>query len=192
MHPHINTWGSLLRLYGSKMTESYLNGNPTVLDNDAANKEVKSSVKPAESGPNMNTGDSQKAKPNKELLEKLKEEMRKIKRPPTVESGEKSADTLLSIPPLLLGNGEFTLSSCSYLMTSEMKRDVSALKENEEDIIMFAKDKPDLSPINEASKKRKLKKYSDEESNNDTDDSVDDDDDDDDSNSDKSDSFNSN
>ena len=24
MHPHIQTWGSMLRLYGSKMAESYL------------------------------------------------------------------------------------------------------------------------------------------------------------------------
>jgi len=189
MHPHINTWGSLLRLYGSKMTESYLNGNPVVLDNDStAHKKAKSSVKPPETGSNTNTGDSQNAKPNKELLEKLKEEMRKIKRPATVESGDKSGYTLLSIPPLLLGNGEFTLGSCSYLMTSDIKRDVSTLKENDEDKIMFAKDKCDSSPIQEASKKRKLKKYSDEESNDDTEDSSDDDDDD--SNSNKSDSFN--
>jgi hypothetical protein len=25
MHPHINTWGSMLRLYGTKMAETYLN-----------------------------------------------------------------------------------------------------------------------------------------------------------------------
>lgn len=24
MHPHIETWGSILRLYGSKMSESFL------------------------------------------------------------------------------------------------------------------------------------------------------------------------
>ena len=27
MHPHIETWGSILRLYGSKMAESYLKVN---------------------------------------------------------------------------------------------------------------------------------------------------------------------
>ena len=67
---------------------------------------------------------SQKAKANKELLEKLKEEMRKIRKPSTqtTESAENMTgkqSTLLTIPPLLVGNSDFVLSSCSYLKTSE-------------------------------------------------------------------------
>ncbi len=46
--------------------------------------------------------------------------IRKIAQPETNQES-KQAETLLTIPPLLLGNGEFTLSSCSYLMTSEVE-----------------------------------------------------------------------
>ena len=71
MHPHVQTWGSILLLYGSRVAESYLKNENENEKNDNSGDEAK--TKEAEQL-------QQKAKPNKELLEKLKEEMRKIKK----------------------------------------------------------------------------------------------------------------
>lgn len=125
MHPHIQTWGSILRLYGSNLEESLL------LKCDKDEKEN------GEHKQEENT--QQKAKPNSELLEKLKEEMRKIKRKTLNTDEKKSQDTLLTIPPLLLGENEFN---------STMKPTELEAPKNENDVIKFES----------GEKKRKLSK----------------------------------
>ncbi len=72
MHPHVQTWGSILRLYGSRVAESYLK-------NETGNEKNEENSGD-ETKPNQQPQLEQKAKPNKELLEKLKEEMRKIRK----------------------------------------------------------------------------------------------------------------
>lgn len=70
MHPHVQTWGSILRLYGSRVAESYLKNENEKTEENSGDESAKEKLVPQQ----------QKAKPNKELLEKLKEEMRKIKK----------------------------------------------------------------------------------------------------------------
>jgi hypothetical protein len=110
MHPHIETWGSMLRLYGSRMAESFLKmenknddesdskdskhantvdkkatddgGSTKNVEPTSLSNTVTNSNENATNGKNTN----QKAKPNKELLEKLKEEMRKLRKINTSES----------------------------------------------------------------------------------------------------------
>jgi hypothetical protein len=100
----------------------------------------------------------QKAKPNKELLEKLKEEMRKlIKKPQSASETEPSIDnvviaaiknnsnneqnlvhdSILTIPPLYLGNNEFQLSSDTFLMNKSTKNENENSKDEEDGKILF-------------------------------------------------------
>lgn len=103
----------------------------------------------------------QKAKPNKELLEKLKEEMRKlIKKPQSSSETENSIDnvviaaiknntnnelnlvhdSIMTIPPLYLGNNEFQLSSDAFLMNSDNKNNQNgdgAAKNEDDGKILF-------------------------------------------------------
>ena len=86
-----------------------------------------------------------KAKPNRELLEKLKEEMRKLRKATTSEdTAPKSAPakTLLTIPPLLLGENEFKLNSCNYLMSAADSSTATSSKETvDEGKIMLCESK---------------------------------------------------
>ena len=208
MHSHIETWGSMLRLYGSRMAESFLkmeNQNDTNKEGDEASdaKQTGGSSSQSEhveakksSAPSANAATSnekitnQKAKPNKELLEKLKEEMLKLRK--TTASSETAAvattpeanaankensfsmgsETLLTIKPLLLGNAEFKLSSSDFLMSTSTKKGEDAAEQTQVDDgkIMFADSLLERSNINEdegkmgpKKKKRKLTSYSDEE-----------------------------
>jgi hypothetical protein len=209
MHPHIQTWGSMLRLYGSQMPESYLkmennNENQTEDQKSKMNhknnessqmklKEKSMNNVPEIPKPTDSTASSssngvavvvEKAKPNRELLEKLKEEMRKIKCKPSLmnkyqltqpnieneeeEKGSMVQNELLTIPPLLMKNkSEFELSSCNFLMTTpSTTTETSQLEDSANqtnDIIMFSnndnktaiKQKP-LFQSNESNKKQKL------------------------------------
>ena len=90
-----------------------------------------------------------KAKPNRQLLEKLKEEMRKLKKPTTQneksnenESESTKQQTLLTIPPLLLGDSEFKLSSCNYLMSADSSS-ANAAKDDEDGKIMLCENSND-------------------------------------------------
>jgi hypothetical protein len=158
MHPLIQTWGSILRLYGSRMDVSF--GKSGENDSKASGDcgEGKSTSADGQATCPMTAGASataqqktatataaasQKAKPNKELLEKLKEEMRKLRKIQTAKSGlpvgddqqqqkqqqqpqadinGQANDTLLTIPPLILNNCDFKLSSNDYLVTKESKQ----------------------------------------------------------------------
>lgn len=109
MHPHITTWGSMLRLYCAKMTEALLyNDDPNKVTNPSSYKTT-DPVQKSKQQQAQEQETSKKAKPNKELLEKLKEEMRKLKRPSQTRAningnGAAVKDTLLTIPPLELAN----------------------------------------------------------------------------------------
>ena len=186
MHPHIDTWGSMLRLYGSRMAESFLkmenqSEQEKIEPKSAANSSEKDATSHKSAGVEAATTSSnsasangtaskitnQKAKPNRELLEKLKEEMRKLKKPTNSSSDASTTDqcsmenksdkeannaynlghgTLLTIQPLLLGNEEFKLSSSNFLMStssnsSEQKADLIAGEAglgNDDGKIMFA------------------------------------------------------
>jgi hypothetical protein len=109
----------------------------------------------------------QKAKPNKELLEKLKEEMRKlIKKPQSSSESEQSIDnvviaaiknnsnneqnlvhdSILTIPPLYLSNNnEFQLSSDTFLMNSNPKIENENLKDEDDGKILFTSIRNDES-----------------------------------------------
>jgi microprocessor complex subunit DGCR8 len=90
MHPHVQTWGSILRLYGSRVAESYLKNETENDKNDENSGDEASKEKLA-------VEQSQKAKPNKELLEKLKEEMRKIKKVRNFQTISKSFLILINL-----------------------------------------------------------------------------------------------
>lgn len=143
MHPHITTWGSMLRLYCAKMTEALLhNDDPNKVTNPSSYKTTDPVPKSKQQAQEQET--SQKAKPNKELLEKLKEEMQKLKRPnQTGANGNGSAvkDTLLTIPPLELAN---ELGS-GFLVANgtepiKLDADGSALSSENDGKIMFSID----------------------------------------------------
>lgn len=110
MHEHITNWGSMLRLYSTKMSEAYLHNDFDESGELKTEKKAISEKKPAEDS-------SHAAKPNKKLIEKLKEEMRKLKKPSVAKTdyNEILKETLLTIPPLILGD---QLESANYLMTS--------------------------------------------------------------------------
>ena len=101
-------------------------------------------------------------KANKELLEKLKEEMRKIRRPQvsqtnlaqtSTECVTEKPSTLLTIPALVLGeNSNFMLRSCSYLKTREKD---NAKIENDGKIPMSVVESNEETPKKESGKKRK-------------------------------------
>ena len=119
MHPHIQTLGSILRLYSSKTNEALLGVN------SAPSSTTTTTNKIDETGKDTNqesSGGLTKARPNKELLEMLKEEMRKLKpninQPQTSDSFTKS-QSILTIPPLFIGDNEFKLSSNIFLMLDE-------------------------------------------------------------------------
>ena len=159
MHPHITTWGSMLRLYCDKMAESYLTNdlqNESDDLKDAKKSEISSDAKKGEDG-------QQKAKPNKELLDKLKQEMRKIKKPTNNSNLINSIelDTLSTIPPLILEND---LRNGNFLMSNITKDiETETTKENDDGKILFStKDDIDVN----FSKKRKMKENSDEDSKN--------------------------
>lgn len=115
MHPHIQTWGSILRLYSSNQEETLL---------------LKSDKDDKDSQDNKNEEiTSQKSKPNHELLDKLKEEMRKLKRKNLNTEQTKQINTLLTIPPLLL-------NECNT-NEKESQKSQSEANKNEEDVIKF-------------------------------------------------------
>jgi hypothetical protein len=152
MHPHIQTWGSILRLYGSKMDDSLLNSENE--SSETKKPDGKENNSNGNSSQGVDTHAHHKAKPNKELLEKLKEEMRKLKKQQDQPSTEKNPnfdlmnkDTLLTIPPLLLGDKEFKFSSANYLMVTsktgesgevEADGESKASSSKQEDIIVFS------------------------------------------------------
>lgn len=95
-------------------------------------------------------------------------EMRKIRKPTqadpsNVTSDTKSSDTLLTIPPLLLGDGEFKLSSCSYLMKpANESQTPKASDEQSTDKIMFTDSARRVKPS--TSKRKKIDTESSDES----------------------------
>ena len=126
MHPHIQTWGSILRLYSSNQEDALL------LKCEKDEKENE--------GSKNDDNACQKSKPNHELLDRLKEEMRKLKRKTLNTEQTKNMDTLLTIPPLLL-------NECNKNDKETEKSEPEANK-NEDDVIKF----------NSIDKKRKLSK----------------------------------
>lgn len=118
MHPHIETWGSILRLYGSRTDE--------VAGDDATTQSGPSSTNEKQSGEKTNPTNGHKAKPNRELLEKLREEMKKLKR--TNENSQSNStgiivagqpnsmlllNTLATIPPLIIKSEKLTEAKTS-------------------------------------------------------------------------------
>lgn len=90
--------------------------------------------------------------------------MRKIRKPNASETSQnqesKQLDTLLTIPPLFVGNGEFALSSCNFLMsTDKIDKTVDGADSQSHDTsdkIMFSDLKQDC--IKESNKKVRAKK----------------------------------
>lgn len=193
MHPHIQTWGSMLRLYGSKLEESFLKmENERTEDSNEKEEDKQSTTESL-------TNKHQKAKPNLELLEKLKEEMRKLKKNTPTGQGnlvgdENQKDTLLTIPPLLLGDSEFKFSSANYLMTSkESNQNKDEENEKKDDGIIMVK--MDNAQVENSNKKRKMNsdfENESEDSENSDEESEDEEDSDNDSDSDLNNSFDSN
>ena len=160
MHPHIQTWGSILRLYGSKVEDSLLNDETENSDCKKNNENETSSKKADNNHYSMSLETNQahlKAKPNRELLEKLKEEMRKLKKQQQQSTENVSVkfdlnnsqelvnkNTLLSIPPLLLGDKEFKFCTTNYNLMVSKKDDGEGVKikkpveDRSEDIISFS------------------------------------------------------
>lgn len=218
MHPHIQTWGSMLRLYGPKMVESYLkqsNDDKSDQENNNTNNTNNNNgdtVKSEEDAKSVGVADNKKAiigksKPNMELLDKLKQEMRKlIKKNETEirselmdeeETKKKENGDSLTLPPLLLVNDDLISSSSNFLMKPESLRaeSDSSLKDTIP-LSSFANDTPSTSSLlsnnlrNEEttnsqqrkSKRKKLdEKESDDSSTSDSNDTTIDSDDDDDS-----------
>jgi hypothetical protein len=138
-------------LYGSKVDDSLLNNS----ENEATDEKTAASTSTGKAGSGsaapqpVDSHAHHKAKPNKELLEKLKEEMRKLKRQNEHPSSDKNPnfdlmnkDTLLTIPPLLLGDKEFKFTSDNYLMVTGKPGGSDEGKENpsdvQEDMIVFS------------------------------------------------------
>lgn len=153
MHPHIVTWGSILRLYASR-TDEMRNGEETTKTNADSIVAVGNEM-------SANKSETNKAKPNRELLEKLREEMKKLKKADTsVSSVDTTAvmlNTLSTIPPLILGGKK---------NTHEAKETASeAATKSEDGIIAVVTDKKEVSAALSSAKKRK---YSDEDDESDT------------------------
>ena len=180
MHPHIETWGSILRLYSSKMAESYLkvkiltkfinsfffsignylNQNEKADTNENPNQKTSKDNSTTKSSTTTDTS-AQKAKPNKELIEKLQEEMGKIRKPnEDIKEESKQADTLLTIPPLLVGNREFVMSSCNFLMSSDKNNKTEDLTDDNSGKILFENSKNDHIAIGSNIKDRAKKTQS--------------------------------
>jgi len=105
--------------------------------------------------------DSNRApKPNKKLLDKLKEEMRKLKKPAVSPkpSEEGLKDTLLTIPPLILGD---QVQSMNFLKTPDIKSDANGKGDDQDDgKILFTTNDQEVSQ-SIGSRKRKLDKSGD-------------------------------
>jgi hypothetical protein len=103
MHPHVQTWGGILRLYGSRVAESYLkmdgNDDNKNSDNDESTVQKEQTTKRV-------------IEPNGDLLEKLKEEMRKLRKTSksigkielNLSTSGKTQDSIMTIKPLVLPN----------------------------------------------------------------------------------------
>ncbi len=153
----------MLRLYCAKMTEAILhNDDPNKVKNPTQNPPQK----PAETKAKQAVAEEiiQKAKPNKELLEKLKEEMRKLRKP-AVGNGSNngtgaSKDSLLTIPPLELGNelGNGFLMVKDHVNSNGKEKSQSSSSENDGKILFStnsnAKEYSELSST--AAKKRRI------------------------------------
>jgi len=101
-------------------------------------------------------------KPNKKLLDKLKEEMRKLKKPAVSPkpSEEGLKDTLLTIPPLILGD---QVQSMNFLKTPDVKSDAQAngkCDDQDDGKILFTTNDQEVSQ-SIGSRKRKLDKRGD-------------------------------
>lgn len=97
--------------------------------------------------------------------------MRKIRKPTNINENkteEKQADTLLTIPPLLLGSGEFTLSSCSYLMTSDLKVKNDQQNDDNNGKILFSDFKTDKSECSSSGLKAKKRRVDNDDSDSDS------------------------
>lgn len=197
MHPHIQTWGSILRLYGSRMDETTARNEnePTSGANGSENNE--GSLKNVDDAKlnvsNANgTQNSQKIKPNNELLEKLKEEMRKLRQRTSAAAaaasaaaavveavndnkpdakqddhpivGPNPAETLLTIPPLILPNCN-EMKLISNRQTTD--NTVTKIEDNDDGMIVFTSSatKQDANEI-ELNPKRKRHTSSDSENEN--------------------------
>lgn len=169
MHPHLTTWGSILRLYCTQMAEALLNNDLKSNDSELVDRNNGNTNNSSNDKSKANNQNEliQKAKPNKELLEKLKEEMRKIKKSNNTDSNQATdpkdvvKDTLLTIPPLKLNNE----LGANYLMTTEaMEKKIKSdepLSSNSEDKILFtnSKNNDDIehkSDTETSAKKRKI------------------------------------
>ena len=144
--------------------------------NDTSNTNQKASKDNLSAKPSTTADAStQKAKPNKELLEKLKEEMRKIRKPNVDVKDEatqnieaKQSETLLTIPPLLIGNKEFALSSCNFLMTSDKNTKTDDLADDKSGKILFNDLKSDQTTESNKDDRAKKRKVSDSDVDSDS------------------------
>lgn len=102
MHPHVQTWGGILRLYGSRVAESYLKMDVND-DNNKNSDNDESTVQKEQTNKRV-------IEPNKDLLEKLKEEMRKLRKTSksvgkielNLSNNTKTKDSIMTIKPLVL------------------------------------------------------------------------------------------